>query len=541
MSDTSDRDRRHTPRGEPHPAPDGDVPGAGPDPAAVRHTVTDTAGGDDGAGAVARRQPAGTPARPPSGALDRYFSISARGSTVAREVRGGLVTFITMVYIVVLNPLIIGTAKDATGHYLGGSTQAPDLAAVAAVTALVAAVMTLIMGAVARYPFALATGLGLNAFVTFQVASVMSWQAAMGLVVIEGLVICLLVVTGFRTAVFRAIPAPLKSAIAAGIGLFIALIGLVDAGFVRRGTGTPVDIGIGGHLNGWPTLVFVLGVLLISVLMVRRVKGAILIGILACTVLAVIIESVAHLGAQSDDNPTGWALNVPTLAGKSVGPPDLHLLGQFSLGGGFSTVGVISAVVLVFSLVLSDFFDVMGNTIGLATEGRLLDEDGQLPRIGTVLFIDGAAAVAGGAGSASSATTYVESASGIGDGARTGLASIVTGLLFVVVMFASPLAALVPSEAAAPALVVVGVLMMAQVRHIDWTDFTIAFPAFLTVVLMPFTYSITNGVGAGFISYVVLACATGRARQVHPLLWVVSLFFLAYFALTPIRHLFGIG
>ena len=480
-----------------------------------------------------------TPPQQASSGLDRFFSITHRGSTVGREVRGGLVTFVTMVYIVVLNPIILHTAPDKTGHFLGGDGP-KGIAAIAAVTALVAAVMTLLMAFVGRYPFAIATGLGLNAFVAFQVASVMSWPAAMGMVVIEGLLITVLVLTGFRTAVFYAIPGQLKSAIAVGIGLFIALIGFVDAGFVRPGAGTPVDLGVGGQLQGWPTLVFVVGVLLIAVLMVRKVKGAILIGIVVSTILAAIIEAVAHLGPQTKKNPTGWALNVPSFDGKSFGAPDLHLLGHFSLGGGFSAVGIVSGIVIVFSLVLSDFFDVMGTTIGLAGEANLLDKDGNVPNIGPVLLVDGLAAVAGGAASASSATTYVESASGIGDGARTGLASVVTGLLFVVTIFLSPLAQFVPSEAAAPALVVVGVLMMGQVRRIDFSDFTIALPAFLTIVLMPFTYSITNGIGAGFISYVVLKVAVGRPRDVHPLMWAVSLLFAVYFAIEPIKTALGI-
>ncbi|MBO0841484.1 MAG: NCS2 family permease, partial [Sciscionella sp.] len=349
------------------------------------------------------------------------------------------------------------------------------------------------------------------------------------------------VLTGFRVAVFNAIPAALKSAIAAGIGLFIALIGLVDAGFVRRGTGTVVDIGIAGHLNGWPTFVFVFGLLVISVLFARRIKGAILIGIVAATVLAIILEAVLHIGAQSDKNPEGWSLNVPSFSGKHFGWPDFKVFGDVSLFGGFSSAGVISAIILVFSLVLSDFFDVMGTTIGLASEANLLRPDGTLPRIQEVLLVDGVAAMAGGVASASSATTYVESASGIGDGARTGLASITTGLLFVVTIFLSPLAQFVPSEAATPALVIVGVLMMAQVRNIDFTDFTIALPAFLAMVLMPFTYSITNGVGAGFISYVVLRVAIGRARDIHPLMWGVSAAFAIYFAIEPLRHLFHIG
>ncbi|MEO6885548.1 MAG: NCS2 family permease [Jatrophihabitantaceae bacterium] len=476
--------------------------------------------------------------------IDQFFSVTARGSSFTREVRGGLVTFVTMVYIVVLNPLIIGTVKDADGNFLGGGG-APNIAAVAAVTALVAAVMTLLMAFVGRYPFAIATGLGLNAFVAFQVADVMSWPAAMGMVVIEGLLITVLVLTGFRTAVFYAIPMQLKSAIAVGIGLFIALIGFVDAGFVRPGAGTPVNIGVGGHLGGWPTLVFVLGVLLIAILMVRKVKGAILIGILFSTVLAAIIEAVAKIGPQTDAtgklvNPAGWALNVPSFKGKHFGAPDLGLVGHFSLGGGFSAIGIVSGIVIVFSLVLSDFFDVMGTTIGLAGEAKLLDEDGNVPGIGPVLLIDGLAAVAGGAAGASSATTYVESASGIGDGARTGLASVVTALLFVVTIFLSPLAQFVPSEAAAPALVVVGVLMMGQIKNIDFSDFEIALPAFLTIVLMPFTYSITNGIGAGFISYVVLQVAVGKARSVHLLLWAVSILFAVYFAIDPLKTLFHI-
>jgi AGZA family xanthine/uracil permease-like MFS transporter len=257
-----------------------------------------------------------------------------------------------------------------------------------------------------------------------------------------------------------------------------------------------------------------------------------------------IIEAIADLGPQVVNgklvNPLAWALNVPSFDGKDFGWPDLHLVGKFSLGGGFDAVGLVSGIVIIFSLVLSDFFDVMGTTIGLASEARLLDEDGTLPNIGPVLLVDGLAAVGGGAAGASSATTYVESASGIGDGARTGLASITTGVLFVLTIFLSPIAQIVPSEAAAPALVVVGVLLMSQIRYIDFSDLTVAVPAFLTMVLMPFTYSITNGVGAGFISYVVLKAATGKARQVHVLLWIVAAVFAVYFAIEPLKTLFGV-
>ena len=375
------------------------------------------------------RRPVGT------GRLDRFFEISARGSTVARELRGGFTTYFTMVYIVVLNPLIIGTVRDVDGRFLGGGS-APDLPLIAAATALVAGVLTILMGAVANYPVAIATGLGLNAFVAFTVASRVTWREAMGLVVLEGLVIVALVATGFRTAVFRAVPAPLRAAITVGIGLFIAIIGLVDAGIVRPGTGTPLQLGIGGNLDGWPVTVFVVGLLLTAVLYARRVPGAILIGIVVATTLALIAQSVFDIGPQTDAtgkvvHPTGWSLNVPSLSGSPVATPDFGLLGQVDLVGAFSRIGVLAVVVLVFTLVLSDFFDTMGTVVGIGSQAGLLDADGNPPRTGRILFVDGAAAVAGGLGAVSSNTAYVESASGVGEGARTGLASVVTGVLFL--------------------------------------------------------------------------------------------------------------
>ncbi|MEJ7726231.1 MAG: NCS2 family permease [Actinomycetes bacterium] len=472
---------------------------------------------------------------PPTGRLDGYFSISLRGSTVERELRGGLATFFTMAYIVVLNPLIIGTVPDADGEILGIPT-------VAAVTALVAGVLTIAMGVIGKYPFAIATGLGLNAFVAFGIASRMSWADAMGLVVLEGLVITVLVLTGFRTAVFHAIPAHLKTAIGVGIGLFIALIGFVDAGFVRRtGVGpVPVELGVATQLRGWPTLVFVLGLLLTIVLVVRKVKGAILIGIVATTVLAIIVEAIADIGpAFSPDgvNPVGWQLNVPALPDEVVSTPDLSLLGQFSLFGGFAEVGVVTALLIVFTLMLADFFDTMGTVVGVGGEAGLLDENRNLPGIDRVLLVDSVAAVAGGAASTSSNTTYIESAAGVGEGARTGLASVVTGALFLLAMLFTPLVRIIPFEAATPALVVVGFLMFAQIRTIDLSDYAIAIPTFLTVVVMPFTYSITNGIGAGFVSYAVIRLAQGRIREVHPLLWIVAALFIVYFAIGPIQDL----
>ncbi|WP_414941650.1 NCS2 family permease [Amycolatopsis sp. cmx-11-51] len=476
--------------------------------------------------------------------LDRYFKISERGSTPGREVRGGIVTFFTMAYIVVLNPLIIGSfsASDAGAHkdVLGNILPVPQ---VAAVTALVAGVLTIIMGLVANYPFAIATGLGINSLIAVTFASQMTWPEAMGLVVIEGLVIVLLVFAGIRTAVFNAVPPPLKSAIAVGIGLFICLIGLVDAGFVRRvpddaKTTVPVGLGIDGSIASWPTVVFVVGLLLTGILVAKRVKGAILIGVLASTVLAIVVEAITKVGPSKGVNPQGWNLGYPALPDQVLGLPDLSLVGDISFGA-WTRLPIITVVLLVFTLVLADFFDTMGSMTGLAKEADLLPPDGKLPNVGKALFVDGTAAVAGGFASSSSNTVFVESASGIAEGARTGLANVVTGVLFIAAMFLTPLYQIVPVEAAAPALVVVGALMMSQVKEIDFADFTVALPAFLTIVVMPFTYSIANGIGAGFVSYVVIRAVTGKAKGVHPLMWGIAVMFVAYFAVGPIQAAFA--
>jgi AGZA family xanthine/uracil permease-like MFS transporter len=409
--------------------------------------------------------------------------------------------------------------------------------------------MTILMGVVGRYPFAIAAGLGLNGVVAFQLASRMSWAAAMGVVVLEGLAITALVLTGIRQSVFDAVPLALKNAIAVGIGLFIAFIGFVDAGFVRRvpdaaSSPVPVELGVGGRLVGWPTLVFVVGLLLTAVLIARRVRAAILISIVATTVFAIVLNAIVDVRAQivpgQPYDPRGWGLNVPKLPDKIVSTPDFGLLGHFSLGGSFRAVGVISALLLVFTLMLADFFDTMGTVVGVGTQGDLLDDDGRLPGVGPVLLVDSLAAAAGGAASASSNTTYIESAAGVGDGARTGLASVVTGALFLCALFFTPLVSIVPYEAASPALVVVGFLLITRVADIPWDDYAIGIPAFLTIVLMPFTFSITNGIGAGFVSYSVIRLVTGRAREVHPLLWVVAGLFVLYFGIEIVEQLTGV-
>src|SRR5215211_3884162 len=479
-----------------------------------------------------RSDPRGTP---PRSGLDAFFHISERGSTVEREIRGGLATFFTMAYIVVLNPLILGGAQDVTGRRL-------PLGALTTSTALVAAVMTLLMGVYGRYPFAIAAGLGLNAVVAFQLAAVMSWPSAMGIVVLEGLIITLLVLTGLRQWVMDAIPLALKQSISVGIGLFIAFIGFVDAGFVRRipdaaNTTVPVQLGVGNRLIGWPTVVFAFGLLLTIALVVRRVRGAILLGIVVTAIFAIILNAIVDVGPRVDAagnvNPAGWALTVPSVPEGVVGSPDFGLLGAFSIGGSFAQVGIIVTVLFIFTLMLSDFFDTMGTVIGVANEGGLLDRDGRLPGVSRVLFVDSIAAAAGGVASTSSNTTYVESAAGVGEGARTGL-------LFLVALFLTPLVEVIPQEAAAPALVVVGFLLMRQVADIDWADPAIAIPAFLTIVLMPFTFSITNGIGAGFIAYVAIKAFLGRWREPGVLLWVIAFLFVIYFAIDPVQRLLGV-
>ena len=475
--------------------------------------------------------------------LDSYFKISERGSTVGREVRGGLVTFFTMAYIVALNPLIIGLAKDADGKFIGGG-DAPNLPLVAAMTALMAGILTILMGVVGNYPLALATGLGLNTFVAVGIASKMTWADAMGLVVLEGLIITVLVLTGFRTAVFKAVPAQLKIAISVGIGLFIALIGLVDAGFVRRTASgpVPVTLGDGGTLVGWPIIVFAFGLFLTIGLMVKRTKAAILIGIVLATALAVIIETTLKIGPNFDGknvNPKGWGLNVPAIPSKIVDTPDFSLFGQFNLFGSLDRIPLITVILLVFTLLLSDFFDTVGTVTAIGHEAGLIDKDGNIPNNDRILLVDSIAAAAGGAGSISSNTSYIESAAGVGEGARTGLASVVTGICFLLTTFLAPLVAIIPYEAATPALVIVGFLMMTQIKSIDWDDYGIAIPAFLTVILMPFTYNISVGIGAGFVTHVVIRFIQGRRKDVHPLLLLVSGLFMIYFLTSPINAWVG--
>ncbi|MFC8454392.1 NCS2 family permease [Kitasatospora sp. NPDC057223] len=472
-------------------------------------------------------EPSPSSPKTPTGAVDRFFKISERGSSLAREVRGGVATFFTMAYILVLNPIILSSAVDMNGAHLDGKQ-------LVTATALTAALTTLLMGVIGNVPIALAAGLGVNTIVALQLAPRMTWPDAMGMVVLAGFAIMLLVASGLRERVMNAVPLGLRKAIAIGIGLFIALVGLVDSGFVSRipdaaHTTVPLQLGSDGHLNGWPVLVFILGLLLTLVLLVRKVPGAILISIVVMTGVALVIDTIADIPALN------WGLTVPAWPGNPVAAPDFGLLGKVSLFGGFDKVGFLTGILFVFTVLMSCFFDAMGTILGVADEAHLLDKNGDLPGINKILMVDGIATAAGGATSSSANTCFVESTAGVGEGARTGFASIVTGALFVVALFLTPLATMVPAQAATPALVTVGFLILANsIRDIDWSDYTIAIPAFLTMVMMPFTYSITNGLGIGFITFCVLRLAVGRGRSVPVAMYAVAAVFAFYYLMPAL-------
>jgi AGZA family xanthine/uracil permease-like MFS transporter len=441
--------------------------------------------------------------------LDRFFKISERGSSTRTEIVAGLTTWLTMAYILFVNPAILGLGGDGL-----------PFPQVLTVTALAAGVMTIAMGVIANYPFALAAGLGLNAFVAFTLvgANGLSFPEAMGVIVAEGILITILVLTGLREAVMNAIPMDLKRAIGIGIGLFITLIGLVNAGVVTNQGATP--LALVPELTTWPIGVFLAGLAISGALVARRVKGALLIGILASTVIAIVVNEL--------EDGAIWANGIAQIPSQIVDTPDFALVGAFSFDF-ISVLGAATAFAAVISVMLSDFFDTMGTAIGLGGEAGMLDERGRLPGIKRVLLVDSLGAVAGGVTSSSSNTTYIESASGISDGGRTGLTAVVVGVLFLAAMFFSPIAGVIPPEATAPALVLVGYFMMTLSKDITWSDPGLGIPALITIVMMPFTYSITNGVGAGFLTYTAIAILRGKWKEIHPLMYAVSAIFAWYF------------
>ena len=479
-----------------------------------------------------------TAARAEGGMLERRFKFAANGTTLARDTMAGATTFIVMSYIIFVNPQILSFAGIE-----GLSEIGLPFNQVLAVTCLVAGVMTIAMGLYTNMAYAIAPGLGLNAVIAFGLVAGegLSFAAAMGLVVVEGIAVTILVLTGMREKIMDAIPLDLKKAIAIGIGLFIAFIGLVNSGLVVRGAGTIVDL---APLTTWPVFVTLAGLVFTIALRARGVRGDLLIGIIATTILATIInESVAGAGFTAG---ASWPNDV-------YETPDLALLGNFNFDA-FTELAFISAIVWAFSLFLADFFDTMGTLVGVGKPAGYLDKDGRMKEIRKPLLVDSLAAVAGGAASSSSATTYIESASGVGVGGRTGWVSVVCGALFFPFMFFAPIIGMVPPQATAPALIIVGFLMMSalteaeelaeegyagrKIAGIDFTDLGIGLAAALTIMIMPFTFSITDGIGMGFLAYVVVRAAQNRFKDIHPFMWLASAAFLLYFLVPFLQDTF---
>ena len=434
--------------------------------------------------------------------MDRLFHISERGSSVGTELRAGLTTFLAMAYIIAVNPAVLSAAGIDPG-------------VLACTTCIGAGIMTICMGVFANRPLACASGLGINAMVAGITTTVCDgdWRVAMGVIFLEGIVILLLVVCGLREAIMDAIPVVLRHAISVGLGLFIALIGLADAGIIVAGEGTVIGL---GNVTSPAFIVGIISILVTVALAARDVPGSLLIGI----IVAVI---------------AGIPLGVTTVPDAIVAPLDVRTFGApFATtdDGSLAIVKVLTnptLLVVAFSLLMSDFFDTMGTAMAVAKQGEFLTKDGNVENIREILLVDSAAAAAGGLFGVSSITTFVESASGAADGGRTGLTSIATGVLFILAAFFSPVVACVPAAATCGALVYVGFLMMGDVRQIDWSDISRGFPAFLIVAGISFTYSISAGIGMGFIAYVVIALFKGEAARVKPLMWVAAAAFLVYF------------
>jgi adenine/guanine/hypoxanthine permease len=472
--------------------------------------------------------------------LDGYFRFRENGTTLARDTVAGVTTFIVMSYIIFVNPAILSFAgvEGLEGRGL-------PFDGVLASTCLVAGVMSILMGLVTNRAYAIAPGLGLNAVVAFTLVATegLGFPEAMGIVVMEGALVTVLVLLGMRERVMQAIPLELKKAIAIGIGLFIAFIGLVNSGVVVRGEGTPVTL---APFTTWPVLVTVFGLVLTIVLRAVGFRGDLLVGIIVTTAFATVVNWATDYSAFTQPGVARWPEDV-------VASPNFGLVGEISFDA-FATVGIVTTIALVFSLFLADFFDTMGTLVGVGKQAGYLTKEGDLPDIRKPLLVDSVAAVAGGAASASSATTYIESGAGVGVGGRTGWVAVVTGALFFPFLFFAPLIGMVPAQATAPALVIVGWLMITALSEaeeraepgavrtaerklagIDFHDLAIGLSAALTIIVMPFTYSITNGIGFGFIAYVVIRIAQGEWRRVHPLMYIAAGAFTLYF-LIPLLH-----
>ncbi|HLX20830.1 MAG TPA: NCS2 family permease [Gaiellaceae bacterium] len=474
--------------------------------------------------------------------LERYFGFAERGTTLARDTTAGLTTFVVMSYIIFVNPSILAGVKPVHGAAL-------PFAAVLTSTCMVAGVLSILMGLSTNYAYAIAPGMGLNAVVAYGLVASgkASFPEAMGLVVLEGVAMVGLAVSGLREMIFKAIPLELKKAIAIGIGLFIAFIGLYNSGIIANNdpaSGTPVGL---GNFTTWPIFVALFGLVFTFAMRAIRFRGDLIVGIIGTTVVATVINAlVSHHRAFGTSTATwpGWH---HLYAG-----PNFTLFGNISFhsfSGGTAQLGIVASLVWVFSLFLSDFFDFSGTSIGVGKQAGYVDKDGNIPKFKRALIVDGAAAAAGGLASSSSATTFIESGSGVAAGGRTGWVAVTAGLLFFPFMFISPLIGMVPAQATAAALVVVGWLMIstlteaegeaegggakARLAGIDFHDLAIGLSAALTIMVMPFTYSITNGIGFGFITYTLICAARRDWKRIHPFMWVVTGAFVLYF-LVPV-------
>ncbi|MDH3293305.1 MAG: NCS2 family permease [Acidimicrobiia bacterium] len=428
------------------------------------------------------------------GLLESLFKLSERGTTVAIEARAGLATFLVMVYIVFLNPIIL----EPLGF---------DPVAVAAATALAAGLLSILMGVYSNYPVAMAVGLGINAAVAFQlvIGAGLTPQGAMGVIVLEGVVVTVLVLAGLREKVMKAVPNSLKLAIAVGIGLFILFIGFVNGGLIQAAQGTPVEFVFPTTASASITL---LGLLIAVVLYARNVPGALILTIFITAFLALIF------GVNS------WPDSFPS--------PKFDTLWEFDLTNVWD-LGVLTALLTIFTFMLTDFFDTMGTATAIVEQAGLTDEEGEIPDIGKLLLADSAGAAVGGLFGVSSNTSYIESSAGVAEGGRTGLTSVVTGLLFLLTIFLSPLAVLVAGPVTAAVLILIGFLMVGFIREIDFTDLEEGFPALLAIILMPLTYSITVGIGAGFVMHTVIKVVKGKISEIPLLMWIVSAAFVVYF------------
>lgn len=429
--------------------------------------------------------------------LERLFHLEEAGTTWKREVVGGLTTFMTMAYIIFVNPSLL-------------STTGMPFDAVVMATIFSAALATLLMAFLANYPFALAPGMGLNAYFAFSVVGAMGipWQTALGAVFLSGVVFVLLTVTRVREMIIDAVPMALKKAIGAGIGLFIALIGLSNAGIVVANPDTLVAL---GTLSDPNTLLAIIGLAVTGLLLARKVPGAILVGILVTTIIG------GFMGVTSrPDGIFQW----PSL---STWAP---ILGQLDIAGALR----LGFLEIIFAFLFVDMFDTVGTLIGVSSQGKFLDRDGNLPRANRALLADSLGTIGGSIFGTPTVTTYVESASGVAAGARTGLAGVVVAGGFLLSLFFMPIIAIVPSAATAPALVVVGAMMIRQVDGIRWDEISEALPAFITIAAMPFTYSIATGIALGFILYPFLKLVMGQGRDVHWLTYLLGVLFILRFA-----------